>query len=89
MKSERIPLEPAPRRANKGGGHIPFIEPVSLEAARVATLALLLAEEEFCAAVIAANKSGNSTRQLERVLGISHQKINKIVNGHSRLSLSY
>lgn len=56
------------------------IEPVSLEAARQAGIALLIAEDEYIVAIQAAHESGNSSRSIARQLGVSFQWVSKIVN---------
>jgi DNA invertase Pin-like site-specific DNA recombinase len=60
-------------------GRPPSIEPISLNAARRAGMALLVAEEDYINAIIAAREAGNSTNQIGKALGISHQKILKIL----------
>ena len=68
-------------------GPAPEIEPVSLEAARQAGIELLLAEEAYCAAIVAAHECGNSTRTIAATLGISSHKVARILIHNPRFHL--
>lgn len=56
-------------------GRPPSIEPVSLEHAREAMMAAMLAEDALIEAIQVAIASGNSAHQISKALGLSHQTV--------------
>ena len=80
-------IVPMPRGVSGNPAGRPVsIEPVSLEHAKDAMLAAILAEEELVDAIVLAISSGNSAHQVAKALGMSHQTVLAINVKHSRPS---